>query len=164
MEREQTCAERIGEHLDGRLTDFRAIAELQDHDSILRFDDVPDGLSSGETGLSRRALDMAREQAGEEYGRDPASIADDILDAYPLGVSRKAVFRVELSTGGPADWLEVICGNTVADPYGARGGLEVEEIVYHFADWFDHAERELSGEEFDAAERFVCSVVPELVA
>lgn len=118
--------------------------------------------------LARQAYPAARwtwlaSRPARSTGATRLSIADDILDAYPLGVSRKAVFRVELSTGGPADWLEVICGNTVADPYGARGGLEVEEIVYHFADWFDHAERELSGEEFDAAERFVCSVVPELV-
>lgn len=147
---DKTCEERIADHMSGRLADFLAIAELQDADPMEAHPDV-----------SERAKEMAN-----EYGAgDLQEIADDILDSYPLAVSARTVFRVDLSTGGPADWLEVVCsGNTPNyEPAGEGEHYEVERIVYHFADWFDHAERQLTGEDFDAAERFARSVVPELI-
>jgi hypothetical protein len=72
-----------------------------------------------------------REQALEE------------LSEYPLAVSMERVVRVDLSTGGPADWLELFYQADESRPH---------RIVYHFADWFDHAERTLDGDEFDAVE------------
>ena len=148
--RERTCAERIGGQMADRLADFRAIAELQDADPMEAHPDV-----------SERAEDMAGEY---DPDTDLQEIAGEIVRDYPLGVSRRTVFRVDLSTGGPADWLEVVCsGNTPAYESGGEP-YEVERIAYHFADWFDHAERQLDGAEFDAAERFVCSVIPELMA
>lgn len=151
MPKQPTCAERIGEHMEGRLTDFRAIAELQDHD---RDDDMF---------LPTRALEMLGEYdaaASESH----AEAAAEILSSYPLGVTRYTTFRVDLSTGGPADWLEVVCrhdGSLIAQL--DDGPHEVTRIVYHFSDWGDHAERQLDGADFDAAERFARSVVPELV-
>lgn len=57
-----------------------------------------------------------------------------------------------MSTGGPADYLEV----------HVDSDNEITSIVYHFADWFDHAEQELSGEEFDVAEQFARHLLPDL--
>lgn len=58
--------------------------------------------------------------------------AYDHLHEYPLGVSVKRVLRVDLSTGGPGDWLEI--------EQDSDDG-EVLDVSYHFNDWFDHAER-----------------------
>lgn len=53
----------------------------------------------------------------------------DALYELPLGISRHEIIRIHLSTGGPADWLEVeVDCRTVAS------------VKYHTSDWFDHAE------------------------
>lgn len=59
--------------------------------------------------------------------------AQDELWNLFLDISTKKVVRIDLSTGGPADWIEVW-----------YEGDEISEMVYHFADWFDHAERKIS--------------------
>jgi len=65
---------------------------------------------------------------------------DDTCDAIYeeldlLGLSVKPVVTVQLSWGGPSDWLEI----------GLDGSEDrhIEYVTYHFADWFDHAERQL---------------------
>jgi hypothetical protein len=70
------------------------------------------------------------------------------LSEYPLGASVRFAVRVELSTGGPADYLEAI----------VDGDGGIERITYHFADWFDHAEQSLSGDDFDTAEAFITAL------
>lgn len=52
------------------------------------------------------------------------------LNNFALGISTYRVIKIELSTGGPADWLEL----EVDDDGSAR------RLTYHYADWFDHAE------------------------
>ena len=56
------------------------------------------------------------------------------LEALPIGSTRQHVVKIELSWGGPADWLEVW-----VDQDGT-----VDHVRYHFADWFDHAERKVA--------------------
>lgn len=179
MTNQPTCEQRVEAERDGRLSDFGALAdlmevadaaelavaledratrelfaelvydcatrELTDADAIAGMDPV-----ALETALDAISLDAVRERA-EQRAYD-----------LPLGVSSFRVFRVDLSTGGPADWLEVrTSGDT---PVYESGGepYEVESVTYHFADWFDHAARELEGVELDIATRFVERVIPEL--
>lgn len=72
----------------------------------------------------------------DDFGADAKDDerAYESLNELPLGYSIKAVVRIELSTGGPGDWLEVVGEH-------GRHGFEVETVTYHYADWFDHAER-----------------------
>jgi hypothetical protein len=60
----------------------------------------------------------------------------------PLSVETKNVTIILLSWGGPSDWYEV-----TQDERGA-----IERISYHYANWFDHAERPLTGQELELAE------------
>lgn len=86
------------------------------------------------------------------------------LQEFPAGVEARTTFKIILSGGGPADWLSVECTGDTPN-YEPRDGGEYYEpvrIVYVFQDWFDGAERVLEGDEFEAAERFARSVVPEL--
>lgn len=169
-DREQKCEQRIGVQLDGRVSDFGALADLSEASDVAElatlledrstrelFSEIvsdcaareltdPDGIArmepeALEAALDRVSLDAVRDRAMERTGE------------YPLAVSTYRVHRIDLSTGGPADWLEVH-----VDPDSAMAS----RIVYHFADWFDHAERVLEGPEFDAAERFVTALIPEL--
>ena len=67
-----------------------------------------------------------------------------------LAISKKLHYKVELSWGGPADWLEVI-----AD----ENNKEIEDIIYHFADWGTHEEECLNNEEFEEVRQFVESFI-----
>lgn len=103
-------------------------------------DRLPDALA-GRLADFRAMLDRddPEEQTNSDDIDEPGPLSE-----YPLGASVRYAIRVELSTGGPADYLEAI-----ADADG------IERIAYHFADWFDHAERTLDGADFDTAERFI---------
>lgn len=76
---------------------------------------------------------------------DRYETAEQRIMEYPLAVTVSYSVRVELSTGGPADYL-------VAE---VDGDGEVRSISYHFADWFDHAARVLDGDDFRAAEAYI---------
>jgi hypothetical protein len=87
----------------------------------------------------------------------PDEAWDDIdapgrLSEYPLAATVRYAVRVELSTGGPADYLEYI----------VDGDGSVSRATYHFADWFDHAERALTGDDFTTAERFLEALYGDL--
>jgi hypothetical protein len=56
----------------------------------------------------------------------------DYLYDFALGISKHTIVRIDLSTGGPADWLEVI----VLSDYKSH---TIDEVQYHVSDWFDHA-------------------------
>jgi hypothetical protein len=114
-DRQPTCADRLPDHLRGRLADFRTMLDRDDPGEPTDPDDI----------------------------NEPGSLYE-----YPLGVSVSYAVRVELSTGGPADYLTA----TVS-------AGEVEHIAYHFADWGDHAERALDGDEFDTARDFIAQLV-----
>jgi 2-phospho-L-lactate guanylyltransferase (CobY/MobA/RfbA family) len=170
--RQASCEERIESHMASRLADFAALnALIQSYDAETVIDalasyDEADEMIDGSMWADelRRALN-ARTDHGEEseqYGAALADVperaADEIREAamqradeYPLHASRMIVHRVELSTGGPGDWLEVFCD--------ADEPREILRVVYHFNDWFDHAERTLSGDEERAAADFASYVL-----
>ena len=51
-----------------------------------------------------------------------------------MGISTQKVMRIELSTGGPASFIEAYLDNE----------NNVDEVFYHFQDWFDCAKRKVS--------------------
>ena len=71
---------------------------------------------------------------------DPDAADDDTDTVYeelePLGLEVRPVVSVQLSWGGPADWLEIELEND--------NGHDIRRVTYHFADWFDHAERDVT--------------------
>lgn len=52
---------------------------------------------------------------------------------YPLAVSTRQETKIELSWGGPSDFLSVI-----------HEGGDIYSVTYHFQDWFDGAMRSVS--------------------
>lgn len=88
-------------------------------------------------------------------GRDDAEEGDDDLgplSEYPLWASVHFLIRVDLSTGGPADYLKA-----EVDEDG-----EIVHIDYHFADWFDHAQQALEGDDFETARYFIENLYGDL--
>lgn len=119
--RQATCAERLPDNLASRVEDFRSMVGWRDAWS--RSD--------------RRAAEYRYETAERR------------IQEYPLAVTVSYSVRVELSTGGPADYL-------VAE-VDTDGG--VRSIAYHFADWFDHAAVTLSGPDYDAARDYIAATI-----
>lgn len=69
---------------------------------------------------------------------------EEELYSYPLCVDLIRTVRIDLSTGGPGDWLEVQLDSD----------SEPRRIEYHFAPWFDHASVTLEGDDYEAADAF----------
>lgn len=55
---------------------------------------------------------------------------EGVWNNYPLAVSTRQETKIELSWGGPSDFLSVI-----------HEGAEIYSVTYHFQDWFDGAVR-----------------------
>ena len=71
------------------------------------------------------------EPATVDYEELDAETARERIDELPLAVAIRRTLRITFGTGGPADYLDVEL-DTDGAPLSMR---------YHFADWFDHAER-----------------------
>lgn len=75
-------------------------------------------------------LDELNEVLGNDESTEEAvEEALDELNNFALEISSYKVIKILLSTGGPADWLELKVDNG-----------EVMGLTYHYQDWFDHAE------------------------
>lgn len=70
--------------------------------------------------------------SNDEVDEDKKEEALDELNNFALEISSFTfkVIKILLSTGGPADWLEL----EVDDEGSPR------RLTYHYSDWFDHAE------------------------
>jgi hypothetical protein len=69
---------------------------------------------------------MASDEGSEE--------AIDEYQQFALDIEKYTVVKILLSTGGPADWIEV-----KVDEDG-----DIHGMSYHFQDWFDHASVKIS--------------------
>jgi len=76
-------------------------------------------------------------------------IVDTDLYEYPLGTDIRKSYRIHLSTGGPASFIEVI-----TDTYD-----EIIDVYYHYQDWFDGAKRKVN--ETSPIYRYAMSVLEE---
>lgn len=87
------------------------------------------------------AFDREQENLNLELENDMKilkTIKDDDIDENSihesyLGVDIKKHFRIHLSTGGPADFIEVITDEED----------NIIDVYYHYQDWFDGAKRKV---------------------
>lgn len=108
MTRDQTCEERIADHKSGREDDFEKLFRIL-----------------------RREADP---EEHEEFGLDPDDefVDDAVMEQLdPLAIDEVRHIQVTLSTGGPADGI-----NINLDHDG-----EIIGVQYWFQDWFDGATR-----------------------
>jgi len=130
-----SCEVRINDQMNGRQLQFAALltpGNLDDAEVINLYVEQRGTLS---------ALDAAIVAAPDAHVDTYAKLADrlrevlrnespELIEQSVLGVSTCVSMRIELSTGGPGDWLEAELDER-----------EVLAVSYHFNDWFDHAER-----------------------
>jgi hypothetical protein len=135
----------VGVAMRGRLEDLRDLTALSTGDAEYSVSD-------------RRA-----EELGIDHGDYVGDQALDRLGEYPLCVEATTTFEIVLGTGGPDDRLLIECdgGREESEIGAAPSAYEIRRILYRYS-WDGSAERVLSGEDFDTAERFARQVVPEL--
>jgi hypothetical protein len=132
---EKTCKERIREQYDNRNESVAKMIKYHNGTAEDELDELTEQFVEEFTKTENREptedeVDKFRENASEkEYD-------EDSLMEFPLGFSIHKVIKIELSTGGPADYLEVFIDT--AD------NNSIMRVVYHFADWFDHAQMDVS--------------------
>lgn len=113
-DRNASCEQRIGAHMQSRTDYLAGLFAVMDGKVSTFAEDYPD-----------QPEEMTAEDAQERMAE------------LGLGSSVYRVLRVDLSTGGPADYLEAKLSE---GPHG----WEIVSAAYHFADWFDHAERPIA--------------------
>lgn len=81
--------------------------------------------------MLERSADLERinDIISESEDNEEIEEALDELNNYALEISSFRVIKILLSTGGPADWLEL-----KVDENG-----DARDLTYHYQDWFDHA-------------------------
>jgi hypothetical protein len=140
----------VGEAMRGRLEDLRLLQRLGD--------------GAGKDLLREGCGDQVEGLGVELEGGEPLEDqANALLDEYPLCVEATTTFEIVLGIGGPDDRLLVECdgGREESEVGAAPSGYEIRRILYRYS-WSGSAERVLSGENLDTAERFARQVVPEL--
>jgi hypothetical protein len=79
-------------------------------------------------------------QLDEAVERGDDSAEEQCRDELePLNLETKRVLKLMFSWGGPSAWIEA-----------ELDGSSVVSLTYHFADWFDYAERDVSESEAPA--------------
>jgi hypothetical protein len=86
---------------------------------------ISDHLASREEMLDDIFNALDNDEEHDEYG-DPL---DFLYSGFPLSIDKITIMKVQLSTGGPGDWIEVYMYDD----------SEIQKVTYHFNDWFDHA-------------------------
>ena len=143
-----TAARLIDSQLAARLIDSQLAAREQQFAVWFSPEDAVPGTPEADRVLATAAEhgwsapERDEDVTDEDYAQEVLdSAVEHVIDARDgknamdedvLGVSTEVTvtLRVELSTGGPADYL-----TAELDP---RSG-EVSNVLYHYAYWFDHA-------------------------
>lgn len=146
-----SCAERIENHRAGREEDARKLLATSNGDIVcsgcgekIEQDAIDDDGTvvwfDPEVGDSEdHDAQVCREGGNVLTGDDGFHTPDEEFDEdslydYGLSVEKFTLIRWQLSTGGPGDWLDI--------KVDADG--DVFAVEYHFNDWFDHAQVDVS--------------------
>lgn len=141
--RDESCESRIQAHMGSRETQFARYFDLDNMEPAdllsaytdrYKLEDLldEDALAAIAAGEDHPGYDDAIEEVRADMERE----GTDHLDEDLLAISTKVVMRIELSTGGPGDWIEAELDED----------RDVQAVSYHFNDWFDHAERRVDGD------------------
>lgn len=134
--RQRSCEERIGEYYAKTLEEIRKVAGYEEI--------TPDDLSD----MGADPDDYRQDPDDQESEIDQDAARNDLRETFEqdiLSIDSKIVKRICFSWGGPADYIDIYI-----DPEARQ----IYRAVYLFQDWFDGAEREITGQDLDA----VCAV------
>lgn len=133
MPRKKKCKDLIDQNYESRNQLMEKLIMLnngrfdeQIEQEVDRF--VEEYTKTYETDPSEETIERFREELikNEEYN-------ETSLYELPLGHSMEKVIKIELSTGGPADFIKAYLDDE----------NNLLRIVYHYQDWFDGAEKEV---------------------
>ncbi len=124
------CKDLIAERYKSRNEDIGKMlmhANGQFHDQVQ--DELERFVEEYEKSVGEEPSQEAKDEFVEQYYKN-SEYNETSIDEFHLGHSKTTVIKIELSTGGPADFIEVFVD---------EGGF-IEKAIYHYQDWFDGAE------------------------
>jgi len=142
-EADQSCENQIDDYLNRQLADMRKLHNLQDIDE--------DEWDEDDFDRAQYWNDNWGEQPGgclAQYEECLEIAENHEFKSFTLSVQKKTVYDIQCSWGGPSDGFLV----------GVDEG-EIDSITYYFKDWFDGAQKRLSGDDFETAKRYIEGVV-----
>lgn len=128
------CADLIKEQFDYR---NQSIAEMLVH-HYGQFQEkveemVEEFIEKSTSAVGEEPTEEEIEQFRQKCYEDSEYNEYSLMD-FPLGMSKYTVIKIELSWGGPADFIEAF-----VDEDGS-----VFKAIYHYQDWFDGAQTNIS--------------------
>lgn len=133
MSKEKSCAELILESYESR---NETIKEMLVH-SNGQFAEYVD--EQAERFVEEFTKTYNEEPSEEEVDKfkqscyESSEYNESSLGEFPLGITSSKTVKIELSTGGPADFIKVYMDDNNF----------IESISYHYQDWFDGAEMQV---------------------
>lgn len=145
--RQKTCEERIGDYYKRT---FEEIHRLTGASEITRADLEELGADISEyLNPDHDPDDPTEPEIDQEEAR---RVLRESWEQDILSIEKQKKIRVCFSWGGPADYLDIYISDDDDPP-------AITRAVYLFQDWFDGAEREVTGGDLDA----VCDLFDWLV-
>ena len=136
-----TCEERIDEQMESAMARLREA--LRDEEIVEVY--ALECESCGHKWQSEDEFEDCLECNSEDVLADPVDQEErETRDSYMEDVlwfgKRFEVWRVELSCGGPQDYIDLF-----VDPEDHV----IDHAIYHFLDWFDGAQRYVGGDDLE---------------
>jgi hypothetical protein len=145
---ERTCEERIEENYKSR---NEVISQMLVHHNG-QFEEQLDELT--EEFVEEFTKNENREPTEDEIAKFRENASSSEYDEYslmefPLAFKTTKCVKIELSWGGPSDYIEAFVDDG-----------SVTKAIYHFADWFDHAQMVIHQKDpmFEFVELFIEAV------
>lgn len=146
MRDQKTCQELIQERFDARNEQINQMHMMVDgrFDEQLR-DATEEFIEKVTTATGEEPTEEEIAKFVEEQHKN-CEYTETSIDEFALGFSTYKVIKIELSWGGPADFIEAF----VSDG-------ELIKVVYHYQDWFDGAQMNVpkNSEMYEYASWFV---------
>jgi len=133
-DRNENCEARISAHMASREDDATKLLAASRGETVCRVcgEEIEEEVSEDTDGDDVAKWAHADGDASDyDHAAQLDEYDEDSIYEFPLSIERFTVVRIDLSTGGPGDWLEA-----KLDSDG-----DIVQLTYHFNDWFDHAER-----------------------
>lgn len=149
-EEPKKCADLIQEHYESRNETIREM--LSHHNG--QFDNyVEECVEKFVEEFSKNSGEEPNEEEVDKFKENlhkNTEYNESSLMEFPLGHSIETVVRIELSTGGPADFIKVFL-----DEWN-----NIMSMTYHYFDWFDGAEIPVKEDDsiWEFAEHYLISI------
>lgn len=132
MTQTKNCQELIQEMFDSRNEQIKQMHMMVNGKFEEQVEDATqEFIEKSTTATGEEPTEEEIEKFVEEQHKN-CEYTETSLDELPIGISVSKVVKIQLSWGGPADYIEIYVS-------GYPDQEAIDKVVYHYQDWFDGA-------------------------